>query len=43
MMTIYPTRYQARKHKRADQSVVKVCGGYILMDYAEYSTWKKQQ
>lgn len=41
-MKIYKNRYQARK---ADprKVCVKVEGGYTLMTYAEYQTWKRQK
>ena len=43
-MTIYKTRYQAEKARRKGaEIVVKVDGGYAVMPYAEYNTWKKQK
>ena len=43
-MTIYKTRYQAEKARRKGaEIVVKVDGGYAVMTYAEYNTWKKQK
>lgn len=42
-MTIYPNRYQARKHAKYGDMVVKVYGGYILMDTREYYTWKAER
>jgi NADH:ubiquinone oxidoreductase subunit E len=42
-MTIYPTRYQAYKARRYGEVVVKVCGGYAVMDAAAYRVWKKQK
>lgn len=46
MSRIFPTRYQAEKERRTSpfcdgaEKVVKVYGGYVLMDALEYSTWK---
>lgn len=42
-MTIYRNRYQARKHAKYCDIVVKVEGGYILMDTREYYVWKNQK
>ena len=42
-MTIYSTRYQARKARRSDEIVVKVCGGYALMTYDQYYIWRGQK
>jgi len=42
-MTIYTTRYQARKARRADEITVKVCGGYTNMTAADYHAWCKQR
>ena len=42
-MTIYTTRYQARKAASSADVVVKVCGGYAIMSASEYSTWRKQK
>lgn len=42
-MTIYPTRYQARKHASGDEVVVKVCGGYAIMSASDYNVWRKQK
>lgn len=42
-MTIYPTRYQAQKNAKYGDMVVKVKGGYILMDTREYYTWKAER
>ena len=41
-MTIYPNRYQAWKNAKYGDMVVKVEGGYILMDTREYYTWKAE-
>ena len=41
-MTIYKKRYQARKNAKYYDMVVKVKGGYILMDTREYYTWKAE-
>ncbi len=42
-MIVYSTRYQAKKNCKSDEKVVKVCGGFAVMSYAEYETWKKQK
>lgn len=47
-MTIYKTRYQAKKHMRGLQAIVKVDAGdgqigYCLMDYRDYCIWRKQK
>ena len=40
--SIFRTRYQARKNAKYGDMVVKVEGGYILMDTREYYTWKAE-
>lgn len=42
-MTIYTTRYAARKVKASDEKVIKVCGGYVLMTADQYRIWKNQK
>lgn len=42
-MTIYGTRYQARKNACGDRVVVNVCGGYVVMSRSDYSTWREQR
>ena len=42
-MIIYKNRYQAEKHKRGDERVVKVSGGYAVMSCDYYRTWKAQK
>ena len=42
-MTIYPTRYQAKKKATSEEKVVKVYGGYAIMTYDKYYAWKKQK
>lgn len=42
-MTIYPTRYQARKNATSDEKVVKVSGGYAIMSQDQYRIWKRQK
>ena len=47
-MTIFETRYQAQKERATNpffngtEKVIKVCGGYALMDAAYYRVWKMQ-
>lgn len=42
-MKIYTTRYQASKDKRGGERIVKVCGGYVLMDEREYRIYRGQK
>lgn len=48
-MEIYKTRYQADKvrktdpYHKSDERIVKVDGGYMLMDEKQYQEWKKQK
>lgn len=42
-MTIYKNRYQAKKHAKSNEVIVKVEGGYAIMDAAYYNVWKKQK
>ena len=48
-MEIYTTRYQANKirktdpYHRSDEKIVKVSGGYSLMNSRDYEIWKKQK
>ena len=42
-MTIYKSRYQANKDKKYGQVVVKVDGGYTIMEYSDWQVWKKQK
>ena len=42
-MTIYSTRYQAKKNAKYGDVVVKVEGGYAVMDALVYRVWKKQK
>lgn len=44
MMIVYPNRYQAEKNrKKGKEAVVKVCGGYAVMNYADYNVWRRQK
>ena len=40
---LYNTRYQARKVVTGSEVVVKVCGGYMVMDAGEWLRWRKQK
>ena len=40
---LYKTRYQAQKAKKADEKVIKVDGGYMVMTQADYQIWRKQK
>ena len=42
-MTIYKTRYQARKVATGDEVVVKVDGGYAVMSATDYIVWRQQK
>lgn len=42
-MMIYRTRYLARKAAKSDEVVVKVCGGFMLMEARAYRIWKSQK
>ncbi len=39
----YISRYYARKAAREDQVVVKVYGGYKIMDADQYRIWRQQK
>lgn len=49
MTGLYKSRYFADKARRTDpwhnshEIIVKVCGGYRLMDAWQYDVWKKQK
>lgn len=40
---MYQNRYQARKYATGSEVVVKVCGGYAIMDAGEWMRWRKQR
>lgn len=42
-MTIYDTRYKARKAATGDDVVVKVEGGYTVMTVRNYQIWRRQR
>ena len=42
-MTIYVTRYQAKKAALSHEVVVKVDGGYTIMSAYDYQIWRKQR
>lgn len=47
-MTIYTTRYQARKYAAGSEVIVKVCAGgddvgYTIMDAHDYQIWRNQK
>lgn len=42
-MTIYKTRYLARKVAYGDEVVVKVEGGYTIMSARDYQIWRGQR
>lgn len=40
----YPNRYRAEKARvKGMEIVIKVEGGYTVMDYSTYRRWKKQK
>ena len=49
MLRIFKNRYQADKARRTEpffngaEKIIKVWGGYALMDAEEYRIWKKQK
>lgn len=48
-MQTYKNRYQAEKARKTepcfngDEIIVKVDGGFVLMDALQYRIWKKQK
>lgn len=40
---LYINRYYANKAKSGGEVAVKVDGGYTLMSYSNYQTWRKQK
>ena len=40
---LYKSRYYAQKAAYGNEVVVKVCGGYMRMDAADYWVWRKQK
>ena len=42
-MIIYTTKYQAYKNRLSNERVVKVSGGYTVMDPRDYRDWKNQK
>lgn len=49
MSIIFKNRYQADKARRTDpycngtEKIIKVYGGYVLMDSEKYRIWKMQK
>lgn len=43
MKHTYPNRYQAKKDARYGDKIIKVEGGYVLMDEREYYVWRNQK
>ncbi len=43
MSQIFSTRYYASQHKRSDEVIVKVCGGYVLMSARDRQIWRNQK
>ena len=43
MLHIYASRYQAKKEARYGDVVVKVDGGYTVMEADQYRVWKNQK
>lgn len=43
MTGLYTSRYYAKKNACSYEVVVKVCGGYTIMDAAAYRIWKNQK
>ena len=42
-MKIYKTRYEANKDRQGLDIIVKVCGGYTIMEPSNYKTWRQQR
>lgn len=40
---LYKSRYYARKVSTGQEVVVKVDGGYKIMTYKDYQTWRLQR
>ena len=43
MTGLYTSRYYAKKNACSYEVVVKVCGGYTIMDAADYRIWKNKK
>ena len=49
MSRIFKNRYQADKARKTEEffngteKIIKVSGGYVLMDTEEYQVWKMQK
>lgn len=49
MSRIFKNRYQADKERRTNpyyngaEKIIKVCGGYVLMDADDYRIWRMQK
>ena len=49
MSRIFKNRYQAEKARRTEsffdgtEKIIKVCGGYVIMDADKYRVWKNQK
>jgi len=43
MSIIYNSRYTAEQHKRGNERIVRVGGGYIIMSARQYQIWKRQK
>lgn len=49
MSRIFNTRYQAQKSRATEpefngsEKIIKVWGGFVLMDASDYEVWRKQR
>lgn len=43
MSIIYNSRYAAEQHKRGNERIVRVEGGYIIVSARQYQIWKRQR
>lgn len=49
MSRIFNTRYQAQKARATEpefngsEKIIKVWGGFVLMDASDYEVWRKQR
>lgn len=43
MSGIYKSRYMAKKDARYGDKIIKVEGGYVIMDEREYYVWRNNK
>lgn len=42
-MTHYDTRKEAEEARRGDETIVSVCGGWLVMTWQELRVWELQK